>query len=370
MQHNSCLRPTVKFLSDESIKQIHAKTLEVMEDVGLIVEYDKALSLLSDAGARIDQENKRVWFPRSLVEDCLKKIPGEAVCGARNPKYDFVVKPFEGLYTRPITGCVGYLDLETDEYREAVTSDLVEFTRLSDALEHLTYCAGVFPKDMTVDICDVLVTAMMLTNTEKHILVQPYGGRNFSYMLRMAEAVQGSKEEIRRRPLFSVLTSTMPLRLQTYCLEVVMMAGEYGIPVELNDMPMSGTTGPITIAGLLVIANADILGAVVVAQLANPGTPVVYVPRPQILDMKTGAALLSSVENAMLAGAQAQLVAEAYGMPAALFGPGENLIRAVLSGPARAPVTVDEVRLETEAVQGRGSAQTEEDEVGSGTGPV
>ena len=41
-------------------------------------------------------------------------------------------------------------------------------------------------------------------------------------------------------------------------------------------MVLAGTSGPISLPGLMAMANAEILSGIVLAQLAGPGTPVVY----------------------------------------------------------------------------------------------
>jgi trimethylamine--corrinoid protein Co-methyltransferase len=98
------------------------------------------------------------------------------------------------------------------------------------------------------------------------------------------------------------------------------LCGEYGIPLELCIMPICGGTGPMTLAGNCLLMNVELLGCVVISQLAYPGAPLEHAPRPMILDMTTGIGLTGSIEGAMMSAASAQM-AQFYNVPLSLHGP-------------------------------------------------
>src|SRR3989304_4299661 len=50
---------------------------------------------------------------------------------------------------------------------------------------------------------------------------------------------------------------------------------------------MAGMTTPLTCAGALAFLNAELLGGLVLAQLAKPGAPVILGSLPMFFDMKT-----------------------------------------------------------------------------------
>jgi trimethylamine--corrinoid protein Co-methyltransferase len=78
------------------------------------------------------------------------------------------------------------------------------------------------------------------------------------------------------------------------------MCGEYGIPIELCCMPISGATGPMTMSGNVLVFNVEFLGCVVISQLVHPGAPVEYAPRPMILNLSNGIGLTGSIEGGMM----------------------------------------------------------------------
>jgi trimethylamine--corrinoid protein Co-methyltransferase len=76
----------------------------------------------------------------------------------------------------------------------------------------------------------------------------------------------------------------------------------------------------MTMAGNTLLYNVEFLGCVVLSQLAHPGAPVEFAPRPMIMDMNTGIGLTGSIEAAMMSAAGAQL-ADYYQVPISLHGP-------------------------------------------------
>jgi len=77
---------------------------------------------------------------------------------------------------------------------------------------------------------------------------------------------------------------------------------------------MAGTTAPVTLAGLLVQHNAEVVAHMVMAQVVNPGTPVMYGTVSTIAEMRRGTVALGAVETGLISAASSQL-AHFYGIP-------------------------------------------------------
>jgi trimethylamine--corrinoid protein Co-methyltransferase len=312
----------MRLLSDEGLQKIHEQSLEILEKVGMNIMHKRALEVLAEAGAKVEKGSARIRLPKSLVEECLKELPSRIVYGARVPEHDLVAEPGADFHTRPLTGGEGYIDLETREWRKVTTDDLVEWTTLADGLEHVDYVASIYPDDMNLDTRDVYILRMLLEHSVKHVEVQPYTGVGVGYMVEMIKAVQGSSEEVKKRPLLSVLTSALaPLQWLPYALDILFTVGPLHIPIELNTMPIAGATSPMTIAGTLLLANTEMLMGITIAQSAFPGMPLMFAARNLIMDSWTGLGLMGRVENTMVAAGMAQIAAELYHMPSNIFGP-------------------------------------------------
>ena len=315
------VRPSLRFLSDEGLQKIHEQSLEILETIGMNINHRRSLQVLAEAGARVEKDSTRVRFPPQVVEESLKHMPSRVVYGARTTEHDLVAEIGGAFHTRPMTGGEGYTDLETNEWRKVLTRDLVEWTTLADGLENIDYVASIYPDDMNLKTRDVHILRLMLEHSVKHVEVQPYTGVGVAYMVEMIKAVQGGSEEVKKRPLLSVLTSALaPLQFLPYSLDILFTVGPLHIPIELNTMPIAGATAPMTIAGALLQANAEMLAGITIAQSAFPGMPLLYAPRNLMMDAWTGLALQGRVEVAMVSSAMVQIATELYKMPSNLFG--------------------------------------------------
>jgi trimethylamine---corrinoid protein Co-methyltransferase len=323
----SIVKPSMRLISEEGLLKIHEQSLEILEKVGMNINHRRALETLGQAGAKID--GMRARFPKNLVEDCLKTVPRKVVYGGRNPEKDLVAEVGGDFHTRPMTGGEGYIDLETREWRKVLTRDLVEWTTLADGLEQVDYVTSIYPDDMNLDTRDVHILRMLIEQSVKHIEVQPYTGLGVGYMVEMITAVQGGSEQVKKRPLLSVLTSALaPLQFLPYALDILFTVGPLHIPIELNTMPIAGATSPVTLAGLLLQANTEMLAGIAIAQSAFPGMPLMYAARNLILDPWTGLSLQGRMEAAMMAAGMAQIAADLYHMPSNLFGPVSDAMAA------------------------------------------
>ena len=58
---------SLNVLTDDEAREIHLSTLEVMKDVGVFVENDKAMDVYDGGGCHVDRKNKVVKFPQWVV---------------------------------------------------------------------------------------------------------------------------------------------------------------------------------------------------------------------------------------------------------------------------------------------------------------
>ena len=84
-------------------------------------------------------------------------------------------------------------------------------------------------------------------------------------------------------------------------------------------MVMAGGTAPVTLAGALVQTNAEILAGIVLTQLVNPGTPVIYASYSTAMDLRLGTSPLGSPEAALIGTTMAGLC-QYYQIPSLVPG--------------------------------------------------
>jgi trimethylamine---corrinoid protein Co-methyltransferase len=316
-----------RILSEEDLERIHQGSIKVLEKTGITVQHDQGLKMLAEFGANVDWKLKRAYIPEELVDKCLATLPSKLIFGARDPEKDQVVGHGLLPVTRNGGGSDLTLDIETNKRRPLIAGDLQDYIRLMDALDHIDFLAPVYAHDFPEHNRDVRVLEMMFANTDKHIHMRAYSKKSLELILQMAVTVAGGKEILKQRPILSLLEAPIsPLLFPDVTVDALFLCGEYGIPLEVCCMPIAGGTGPVTLAGNLMLANAEFLAGAVISQLANPGAPLEYAPRCMILDMKTTVGLTGSIEGAMMAAAGAQLGREKYNVPVSLHGPWTDAV--------------------------------------------
>jgi trimethylamine--corrinoid protein Co-methyltransferase len=139
------------------------------------------------------------------------------------------------------------------------------------------------------------------------------------FSIEIAAAIVGGKEELRKRPIISVVQCPIsPLRFESGLIEANIEYAKAGVPVVPLTMPLAGETAPVTLAGTLAVNNAEVLGSLVVSEFASSGAPVLYGACPSNIDFRTGL-FICSPESGLLNVALAQL-AHYYDLPSEICG--------------------------------------------------
>jgi trimethylamine--corrinoid protein Co-methyltransferase len=311
-----------RVLTSENIKKIHAGTLELLEDLGVTVMHEKGLDILSDAGAKVDRKTRNVKIPAHIVEKCIHAAPKSFVMAGRDPENDLTIDMGGKIFSRNGGGPGHVEDMDSHQVRNATLADVKDYARLVDAIDNIEIAAPIYAQDTPPQTRDIRVLAAMFASTTKHINMRLLHLSSLPYVIRMAEIVAGGKENLKKRPVITMLESPIaPLKIPDVLVETLFLCGEYGIPLEICSMPIAGATGPITLAGSLLMSNVEMVTAIVLSQLVHPGAPLVFTPRIMVMNMRNGHALTGSIENALLAAAGVQLAREAYQIPVNMHGP-------------------------------------------------
>jgi trimethylamine--corrinoid protein Co-methyltransferase len=316
-------KASYNLLSRSEVEDIHRATIEVLELTGLNVPSKMALEILDKAGANVDHEKSRVTIPEHVVKEALNKAPKTIKYCARNPKYDFVLEKKKTHF-----GTDGYAvfikDWQTGERRYSKTEDLARWATLAD---YLPMAHNFWPSVAATEVPEsIQFTYAMLTslrNIGKHVEGEAKSAREARYQIEIAAAIVGGEEELRKRPIISAVACPVaPLGYETGLLESTIEFSKAGIPVVPLAMPVSGQTSPMTIAGTLVVNNAEVLGNLVICEFASSGAPVLYAGCPSSMDLKTGK-FICAPESELVNGALTSL-ARYYDLPCEISGGASN----------------------------------------------
>jgi trimethylamine---corrinoid protein Co-methyltransferase len=302
------------FLDPDQIQSVHQAVLQVLDETGVRIEWEPALDVFQSAGCRVDFDRRLVYIPPEALERALQTAPASFTLHARQADFDVPVS-LEDVYTIAGSSALSVLDLD-GVHRPAVLQDLVEFTRLIDTLDqaHIMH-AMVVPQDIPQVGFDRILFSTILSNTRKHYYSQGQGGSSVADQVEMAALVQGSREAVRRAPLFSmVVCFNSPLVHSAERLQEMIDCARFNIPVWLEPTNMMGSTAPVTIAGALVEHTANALAGLVLMQGLNPGHPCVLSTASGGFNMRAGTYVAASPEMVLLHCATAQM-AHFYGLP-------------------------------------------------------
>ncbi|MEM2738558.1 MAG: trimethylamine methyltransferase family protein, partial [Candidatus Bathyarchaeia archaeon] len=206
--------------------------------------------------------------------------------------------------------------IENGSKKDISKNDLVKYIRLSDVLDGVDICVGANFYEAPKSTWDLFEFEVMLTNTSKHL--RPVIGTPMGpiAVLEMAAEVVGGFENLRKRPILSMgYAADAPLRWSSTAIKVFIESAEYNIPINVESEPITGCTSPVTIAGTLAVANAEVLSGIAFNQMLKEGRPCVYsIGFTHTMDMKTSTCLSATPECFLIAISGAQL-ARYYNLP-------------------------------------------------------
>lgn len=302
-------------LSEESAERIHETAMRVFEEVGIEVNSDKAFDLFRNTDARVDEQNRRVRVPRDMVMSLVSKAPSQVILHGRVKKHDLTLGGSR-VYAGTGGTALNVLDRKDGHKRVATLNDLKEIARLVDNLENIhLFMLPTYPSDVPVEKVDVNRFFAGLDNCRKHVMGGVYTLEGTKQVIRMAQTIAGSARKLRERPIISIITCTIsPFKIDQLYGDMLVTVARTGVPVVCPAEPLSGSTAPVTLAGTLTVQVVDSLAGVLISQLANPGTPVIFGSVASSTDLRDLKYITGSVETGLLNAAGAQM-AQFYKLP-------------------------------------------------------
>lgn len=298
----------------KQIREIHSASLQILDEVGVLVHHEEAVALLLKAGALAESGN-RLYIPAFLVEQALRTAP------SRITLYNRLGEPALRLEKSNIHFGAGsdtliHLDPLTGERRSWQSEDAAAAIRIVDAMPHLDFVMSMgLLSDVDKRMINRRQYALMLKHSIKPQVVIAEDASTVADIIEMAAVAAGGKENLRHRPRFALYCEpTSPLQLPFEAVDKLLLASSAGVPVNFACGAVAGASTPVTVAGTVAQASAEALCGLVIHQLKNPGSPFLYGYGDSPLDMRTMQALYAVPEAVLLQGALCDL-ARFYGLP-------------------------------------------------------
>ena len=316
----------LKVLSQAEIKLIHDSSLRVLAEVGLVVESHKVLDILAASGCRVDYEKQLVKFPAEVVSRCLKTLPSQIPLYDRDGNLALTLGDGK-RYCASGHNAVFFVEDDTGNRRNSTVRDAERFAAVSDALSEVDIVGvPLMPQDTTPETTLLYAIKAILENTKKPVFFSSESELINRAAIEMGKAVMGRSSLAGRSNLISQLSTTSPLYWEKGAVEALYTVAAEGVPVAFLPQPITGVTAPYTLAGILTIHNTEVLSGIVITQLINPGTPVIYAAAWTTYEMKQINVLIGRPESSLLRVAGSQM-AHYYNIPSHTTAPDTDANR-------------------------------------------
>jgi trimethylamine:corrinoid methyltransferase-like protein len=305
----------LKVLDKDDIDAIHGATIEVLEKVGIRLELDAALDLVEKNGFEVDRKARIVRMGESAVAEAVKSCVHNFHWHARSEKHSFDIVDGRTKFG-PGAQCLSMIDPDTEKTRPSTLDDAIMIVKLLDSINSCSMGGvPVYFHDVPPEASSAVSWMVSLANSSKI----SFGGwgddTEFELMMRVADVMLGDREQLRKKVFFpAYIDPISPLAHDKLMLQTLLRYGEWNMPVFVMAMALAGGTAPISLAGLLVQQNAEILSTAVISKCVCKHPSIVYGSVSCPLDMRSGISATGSPEFSLL-GVGAVQLAKHYRLP-------------------------------------------------------
>jgi len=324
------MKTYLTMLDEGEIEKIHEATLKLLETTGVNIDSDDVASHLASKGAKVIGNNVR--FPREMVLEALGMLNHEVRYAGLDDTKSFTFP--HGTTTFNSTSGYGafYYPEPGAKRRMSTSEDLVLMAKLADSLDVVDFFWPITmpTEEMNNSIQEIRAFDEAARHTGKHIECSCSSPAAAAWQVRMAEALAGGSDELRRNPILSVVASpTTPLGFEKATAEAYPIMAKAGVPINPMNVPIAGSTAPATFAGTLLIANAEQIATLLIAKSYNPDAPVVYSGDLCAANMHTGNLSYTNPDYDLFSVAGGD-IARSYGWPCCV-GHGSNERKEIVS---------------------------------------
>ena len=298
---------TVSLLPQDTLQKIQSESLRLLAEVGIYVGDPACQELLVRAGAKLVGQSGVVRLPTPMVLEAVSQTRRE---------YDLVDLWGNRLKLPSPRAVAGsrlkmpkYLDYEAQTSRQVQRQDMINLARISSVLPKMEYSIVIdcpasdgIPE---IDYADAMGLAYAITGHT--IMTAPTTVDGMRMSIEMALAASGADSIAECANLFVCVNTTSPLQMAAEECKILRCAVENGVPIDVEPMTAAGASTPFTLAGTLMVENAEVLYMLCLANIIRPGAKVMASTVGSILNMKAPNLSLAAPEAMLLASAEAAM---------------------------------------------------------------
>jgi len=311
--------PYYEVLGEEGLALLESNADTILQEIGIDFREDpEALELFKKAGA--DVQGERVRFPRGMCRTIVQSsAPKVFIQYARNPARNVVIGGGNTVFA-PAYGSPFVRNLDEGR-RYARIEDFHNFVKLAYMANSLHHSGGTIcePVDLPVNKrhFDMVYSHMKYSD-------KPYMG-SVTHPDRAQDTVEMTKilfgdeylDPVTGKPktfIISLINANSPMTFDATMLGALKTYARNNQATIVTPFILAGAMSPVTVAGTVAQTLAEALAGMTLAQLVNPGAPVVMGSFASSLSMQSGAPTFGSPEPALVLYTMAAL-ARRLGVP-------------------------------------------------------
>jgi trimethylamine--corrinoid protein Co-methyltransferase len=304
--------PRYEILSEDAMEVLDRGWRRLVSELGVEFMLPEAVEHFRKAGQKV--EGDKVFLDPEFVLEQVAKAPREFDLQARNPDNSVHIggdhMVFAGVYGPPFVR-------DGDVRRDATMADFENFVRLAQSFPELDSPGGtiVEPNDRPLDSRHLDMVYALQTLSDKPYMGSVISAENARDTIAMGEIAFGGAEALERAPVsISLINCNSPLRWDDRMLSAQLEYNRRNQAVVLTPFLLMGAMSPVSIPATLVQQMAEALSGIALAQLVQPGCPVVFGSFLSNTDMQSGSPSFGTPESAIGLLCTGQ-IARRFGLP-------------------------------------------------------
>jgi len=299
-------------LDDKGVADIGNAALLLLTRTGARVEHPGMLDQLHAAGCRVDHRAQRCFFNDRLLGDAVTKFGGHPPDKPAAPP-----PPWSGWHPNARLGQVGshphLLEWPHCRRRLATANDVCNMVKMAHVLDEFS------PIGQALTCCEVSPALEPLWNavTRLSLTTKPLAAgevmhpQTIPFLAELGRIYSG-KPALRFIASCDFIVS--PLHFGRRVVECMIEKSRLGVTHQPGTMPISGASTPVTIAGTVTVAVAELLAGWALYYLLDPNIRAWGTVASGHLDMKTGRACFGSPEALLQNVATIEVCRRRFGM--------------------------------------------------------
>jgi trimethylamine--corrinoid protein Co-methyltransferase len=277
-------------LNDGQVAQLTGAVLTVLDELGALYQNEEILKALDAAGARVDYSREVATFPPEMVRRFVESVRGEQPSQEDDNGHRTFAAPGKGRLFHQLSQY--YYDCAKRERRLGNCADYVQLLKFGEVVHResgVGHC--LLLSDVPAPIEPLVATLLQFEHVSKPTGAYVQDVRQIDYLIEM--------EEVSGVPDMHWLANvgfSSPLRLGRNVAERFVCAIKRGRPNSVYVMTVSGAGTPVTVAGTVVVAAAELIANWIAGRALRPGVALGGGVWIATMDMRNGESSYSAAD--------------------------------------------------------------------------